>query len=282
MTSAANVSISAFFVSDQTGITAQTMGSALLAQFPDAHVVRRTFPFVNSPERAQRVLAEARASDRVTVMLTTVRIPEVATALNTGECLVMDLLSAHLRTLEAALGLRRSEAPERHHGAGDADHYRSRIQAIEYTMEHDDAQSVRMLNLADLFLIAPSRCGKTPTAMYMALQHRLRVANYPLTEDDGPDLELPMAIAPYAAKCFGLTSTPQRLSQLREERRPGSEYASLAQCRRELRWAESLYRRHGIPSVSSAGTSVEEIAATILQAMNLRGVSIPSPAMRRR
>jgi [pyruvate, water dikinase]-phosphate phosphotransferase / [pyruvate, water dikinase] kinase len=262
--------VSVFFVSDHTGVTAEALGNALLAHFPGVQFGRRTFSFVKTPAIAQAVLREAIATGSRTVLLTTVSAPEVAAELTTDKCAVVDLLGGHLPLLEKILGVKRTLEPAKHHGVGDPDRYHSRMRAVEYTMEHDDAQSVRMLDLADLIIVAPSRCGKTPTALYLALQHGLRVANYPLTEDDYPELELPKAVAPYAARCFGLTSTPQRLSQVRKERRPGSVYASLPQCRQELRWAENLYLRHSIPSLNSEAMSVEEIAAIILQTMNLR------------
>ncbi|RJN32863.1 pyruvate, water dikinase regulatory protein [Nesterenkonia natronophila] len=262
--------VSVFFVSDHTGITAETLGAALLGHFTGVIFDRRTFSFVNTPAIAQAVLREALATGSRTVLLTTVSAPDVAAELTTGECAVVDLLAGHLSQLERSIGVKRNLAPANPHGVGDPGRYHSRMQAVEYTMEHDDAQSVRMLDLADLVILAPSRCGKTPTALYLALHHGLRVANYPLTEDDYPELELPKAVAPHAARCFGLTSTPQRLSQVRQERRPGSVYASLPQCRQELRWAENLYLRHRIPSLNSEAMSVEEIAAIILQTMNLR------------
>ncbi len=137
-------------------------------------------------------------------------------------------------------------------------------------VEHDDGQSLRALDIADVVIVAPSRCGKTPTTMYLALQYGLLVSNYPLTDEDFPAEGLPPSIAPYAARCFGLTTTPLRLSQVRHERRPGSRYASLAQCTIELRRAEDLYRRNRIPFLNSSTKSVEEMSAVILQTMKLR------------
>lgn len=274
-------SVPVFFVSDSTGITAETLGKALLTHFPDTDFDLRTFPFVESPAIAQQVLREAEVAGPATLVLMTVRAPEVSAVLTSGRCVVVDLLEGHLREIEQLLGAARSDEVTPHHGIGDLDLYHSRMRAVEYAMEHDDAQSVRMLELADLIIIAPSRCGKTPTALYLALQHGLRVANYPLTEDDYPGQELPEAVAEYRARCFGLTSTPQRLSQIRQERRPGSPYASLPQCRRELRWAESLYRSHAIPHLNSAAKSVEEIAAAILQRMKPRHTTEAGNSMRR-
>lgn len=141
--------------------------------------------------------------------------------------------------------------------------------AVEYAIEHDDGQSLRALERAELILIAPSRCGKTPTTMYLALQHGILAANFPLVEEDFDNMSLPAPLLPFASKCFGLTSQPVRLSQIRQERRPGSSYASLNQCTFELRNAEDMYRANNIPYVNSASMSVEEISATVLQRMQL-------------
>ncbi|HIW90217.1 MAG TPA: kinase/pyrophosphorylase [Candidatus Corynebacterium avicola] len=272
-----------FFVSDSTGITAETLGNALLAQFPGTRFTRHVLPFVDSTERARHTVREigktiaAQGRDdgadgdagTAPIVFLTVRDPEVAAEMESAPGEVIDLLVGHLSRLEQVLDTRRTADPTAYHRVGDPKRYHDRIDAVEYTIEHDDAASLRRIDVADLVIIAPSRCGKTPTAMYLALQHGLRVANYPLTEDDAPG-KLPDALAGLTGRIFGLTTTAQRLSQIRGERRPGSGYASLARCRTELRDAENLYRRHGIPFIDSHAMSVEEMASTILATMNLR------------
>jgi len=180
-----------------------------------------------------------------------------------------DLFGAHIGQLEQALGTAANGKPGQAHGVGDAVRYQSRMAAVEYAIEHDDGQSLRALERAELILIAPSRCGKTPTTMYLALQHGILAANFPLVEEDFDTMTLPKPLLPFASKCFGLTSQPVRLSQIRQERRPGSNYASLNQCSFELRNAEDMYRANNIPYVNSASMSVEEISATVLQRMEL-------------
>ncbi len=129
----------------------------------------------------------------------------------------------------------------------DAGRYHARIEAMNYAMEHDDGQSTRNLARADVILIAPSRCGKTPTTLYLALQHAIFATNFPITEDDLEHLRLPKPLEGFESKLFGMSSDPERLSQVRTERRPGSKYASLAQCGYELRQVEQLYRRRNVP-----------------------------------
>lgn len=204
------------------------------------------------------------------ILFTTVKSAGILAELARSGAVVIDLLGGHLRELEAALGSSASDQLGQYHGVGDIERYFARMRAVEYAIEHDDGQSMRALDIADVIIIAPSRCGKTPTTMYLALQYGLLVANYPLTDDDFPSDGLPRPVEAHAAKCFGLTTTPLRLSQVRHERRPDSTYSSLAQCTLELRRAEDLYRRNRVPFLNSSTKSVEEMSAVIMQSMRLR------------
>ncbi|QQQ60702.1 pyruvate, water dikinase regulatory protein [Paenarthrobacter ureafaciens] len=261
-----------FFLSDSTGITAETLGNTLLTQFPAHRLERRTIPFITTVEQARAVVhginRVAASGTRPLVFSTTVN-PEVRAILAQSAGRFFDLFDAHIGQLEDALGTAASGAPGQAHGVGDAVRYQSRMAAVEYAIEHDDGQSLRALERAELILIAPSRCGKTPTTMYLALQHGILAANFPLVEEDFDTMSLPKPLLAFADKCFGLTSQPVRLSQIRQERRPGSNYASLQQCSFELRNAEDMYRANNIPYVNSATMSVEEISATVLQRTQL-------------
>lgn len=263
----------AFFVSDSTGITAETLGNALLVNFPAIQFIRQTLPFVDSAQRARDVVHEVNAAAAVgalPIVFTTVKAPAVRDVLTDADATVIDLLGGHISELERALGTTASDQPGQYHGLGDLERYFARMRAVEYAIEHDDGQSLRALDAADVIIIAPSRCGKTPTTMYLALQYGLLVANYPLTDDDFPTDGLPPAIAKYAQRCFGLTTTALRLSHVRFERRPNSRYSSLGQCTLELRRAEALYRRTRVPFLNSATKSVEEMSAVIIQSMKMR------------
>lgn len=261
-----------FFLSDSTGITAETLGNTLLTQFPARHLERRTIPFITTVEQAQEVVEVidklADTGPRPIIFSTTVG-SDIRAVLSRSRGHFFDLIGAHIGQLEQALHASASGQPGQAHGVGDAVRYQSRMAAVEYAIEHDDGQSLRALERAELILIAPSRCGKTPTTMYLALQHGILAANFPLVEEDFATLSLPKPLLPFADKCFGLTSLPVRLSQIRQERRPGSDYASLGQCTFELRNAEDMYRVNQVPYVNSASMSVEEISATVLQRMQL-------------
>lgn len=263
----------AYFISDSTGVTAETLGNALLANFPGIRFRRHTVPFVDSVDDAAPVIASIQASaasGATPIIFTTVKAADIFAELSATGGEVIDLLGGHLRELEMALGSAASEQLGQFHGVGDMERYFARMRAVEYAIEHDDGQSMRALDIADVIIIAPSRCGKTPTTMYLALQYGLLVANYPLTDDDFPADDLPRTVAAYRSKCFGLTTTPLRLSQVRHERRPDSTYSSLAQCTLEIRRAEDLYRRNRVPFLNSSTKSVEEMSAVIMQSMRLR------------
>lgn len=262
-----------FFVSDGTGITAETLGTTVLTQFVDVEFKKTTLPFINTPERARSAVDYinhvAAGGARPLIFSTTVS-DEIRGILRGASALFLDLFDTYIAPVELELGLKSTHAQGRAHGMSDAGRYDARIAAMNFAMEHDDGQSVRELARADIVLIAPSRCGKTPTTLYLALQHAIFATNFPLTEEDLETLRIPKPLKGFESKLFGLTSDPERLTQVRGERRPGSKYASLAQCSYELRQAEQLYRRQNIPFLNSAKMSIEEIAAMVIQEKGLR------------
>ncbi|MDN4175159.1 pyruvate, phosphate dikinase/phosphoenolpyruvate synthase regulator [Nocardioides sp. SOB77] len=259
-----------FFLSDSTGISAETMGNALLLQFPELQFERTLIPFIHTVEDASRVvemLDEVAAGPVVPLVFTTAASDEVRAELARTRAPLIDFFEMHMTRVESILGRRGRREAARLHGVGDIKRYNARMAAIEFTIEHDDGQSLRALEKADVILLAPSRCGKTPTSMYLALQHGLFVANYPLVDEDLEGEELPEVVRPYLERCFGLTTTVERLSRVRNERRPGSRYASPDQCRWELRRADALFREQRVPVIDSSAKSVEEISALILQTL---------------
>ncbi|HEY5788140.1 MAG TPA: pyruvate, water dikinase regulatory protein [Microlunatus sp.] len=265
-----------FFLSDSTGISAETMGNALLIQFPDLRFDRRLIPFITTVEEARKVVAtlDAAMDGPVTPLaFSTTAVTEIRDELHKSRCPLIDFFDLHMTKVEATLGQQGQRVAARLHGLGDVKRYNARMAAVEYAIEHDDGQSMRALDKADVILIAPSRCGKTPTTMYLALQHGIFVANYPLVEEDFDTNELPKPIRHLRGRCFGITTTPARLSQVRHERRANSRYASLEQCTFELRRAETLYRIHKIPSINSSAKSVEEMSTVILQSRHTQPAS---------
>ncbi len=263
-----------FFISDSTGISVETMGNALLLQFPSVPFERRLVPFLRGVEEARQLRAELDAAmdgPVAPIVFLTVVDEAVREELRRTRAPVIDFVSGHLAQLETPLGVAGDHAPARLHGVGDSHRYNRRMQAVEFAIEHDDGQSVRAIEKADVILVAPSRCGKTPTSMYLALMHGVFIANYPLVDEDLSGEVLPGAIAGLADRCFGLLTTPERLTAVRSERRSGSCYASLEQTRWELTRARRVYSAHGIEYVDSSSRSVEEMSTLILQHLERRG-----------
>jgi [pyruvate, water dikinase]-phosphate phosphotransferase / [pyruvate, water dikinase] kinase len=259
-----------FFLSDSTGISAETMGNALLIQFPDLRFDRTLFPFITTVEEARRVVAlldEAMDGPVTPLVFTTAAVDTIRHELARTRAPVIDFFDIHMSRVEEVLGSRGLHEAARLHGVGDIRNYNDRMAAVEFTIEHDDGQSVRALEKADVVLIAPSRCGKTPTSMYLALQHGLFVANYPLVDEDLDRNDLPGLLGDHVSRCVGLTTTVERLSRVRNERRPNSRYASAEQCRWELRRAADLYAANRIPVIDSSSRSVEEMSTLIVQTL---------------
>ncbi|PAT32091.1 phosphoenolpyruvate synthase regulatory protein [Vandammella animalimorsus] len=259
----------AYFVSDGTGITAEAFGNAILAQF-DLNVRKQRLPFVDTVDKAHQAIRQINHSleleNKKPIVFTTLVNPDVQ-AVFAQHCkgMVMDMFGSFVQPLEDELGAKSHHRVGRFTDISKSKEYSDRMEAINYTLAHDDGQSNMDLQSADVILVGVSRSGKTPTSLYLAMQYGLKVANYPLIPEDFERQQLPPALVPLKKKLFGLTIQPERLSEIRNERRPGSRYASLANCRMEVSEAESMMRRAGVAWLSTTTKSIEEISTTILQ-----------------
>ena len=258
-----------FFVSDRTGITAEMLGNSLLSQFEGIRFQRETIPFVDSTEKIDAVIRQINdvaARERQTPIVFSSVVDELASATirRDAHALTLDLFQVFIAPLESELNAKSSHAAGRSHGIANSHEYFARMEAINFTQTHDDGVATRDLGKAQVILVGVSRCGKTPTSLYLALQFGIRAANFPLTPEDFVDRRLPASVMPFRDRLFGLTINPDRLHQIREERRPGSKYASLETCRVEVREAENLMESERIPMLDTSAKSIEEIATTIL------------------
>ena len=258
-----------FFISDRTGITAEMLGNSLLTQFEDYEFHRQTIPFVDSPEKVETAIRQVndtgtRERRQPIVFSSIVDEAMSETIRQKARALTLDLFQIFIAPLEAELAAKSSHTAGRSHGIANSHEYFARMEAINFAQAHDDGATTRDLDKAQVILVGVSRCGKTPTTLYLALQFGVRAANFPLTPDDFADRKLPASVIPHRERLFGLTITPERLHRIREERRPGSSYATLENCRREVREAEHLMEREGIPMLDTSTKSIEEIATTIL------------------
>ncbi|MBS0589263.1 MAG: kinase/pyrophosphorylase [Proteobacteria bacterium] len=258
---------SVFFVSDGTGITAETIGHSVLTQFDGVELNTFRIPFVDTEEKAHAAAARIRNAYTVgrlrPILINSVIDPAIGEILAASGALFLDVFAPFIAPLENELGMKRSRRVGKAHGMTDFAEYEARINATNYALTHDDGIDVNYAN-ADLILVGVSRVGKTPTCLYMALHYGVKAANYPLTPDDLERLEIPPRLKPYKQRLFGLDIDPVRLSQVREARKPGSKYARIEQCRHELALAQKLFQREGIPVQNTTHTSIEEIASKIL------------------
>jgi len=263
-----------FFVSDRTGITAEMLGNSLLSQFEQIDFKRRTIPFVDTPERITEVVGiineTAAAEKQRPVVFSSIVDETMSAQLGIANALFLDVFQVFIAPLEAELDAKSSHAAGRSHGIANPMEYFARMEAINFAQAHDDGAATRDLGKAQVILIGVSRCGKTPTTLYLALQFGVLAGNFPLTPDDFTDRKLPGSILPYRDRLFGLTIDPERLQQIRQARRPNSKYAALENCRYEVREAEQLMQRERIPTLDTTARSIEEIATTILHRAGLQ------------
>ena len=272
----------AFFVSDRTGITAENLGHTLLTQFEFLPFKKQSLRFVNTTEQAQKahdqINRHARQDGAKPVVFSTLINAEVRAIVQSSDCIFLDFFDHYIHYLEQQLGVKSVPIEGHSHGMTNIEKYFARMEAVNYTLSHDDGSAISQLDQADMIMIGISRTGKTPTCLYLSLHFGVRAANFPLTEDDLEELRLPSSLIGYREKLFGLTTDPNRLHQVREERLPNSLYASLKQCEFETRQSEALYRKLGIPYLSTSKTSVEEIAATIVDMAGMEENRNPSSA----
>ena len=258
-----------FFISDGTGITAETFGKAILAQFElKTRYIR--LPFIDSADKAHQAVRQINHTAEIEnikpIVFTTLVNMEVLQVIREGcKGMLLDMFGTFVNPLEEELGIKSHHRVGRFSDVSKSKDYHDRIEAINFSLAHDDGQSNRDLESAEVILVGVSRSGKTPTSLYLAMQHGLKAANYPLIPEDFERKQLPPALVPHRKKIFGLTIHPDRLSEIRTERRPNSKYASIENCRQEVADAESMMRRSGIRWLSTTTKSIEEIATTILQ-----------------
>lgn len=262
-----------FIVSDGTGITAETLAHSLLSQFEGIHYRQVRMPFIDDMEKMEdclyRIGEAANRDGQRPIVVSTLVNAEIAARLKGANALLLDFFGAFIAPLEDALGIKSSHSIGRTHGSANTSEYAARIEAINFTLAHDDGITDADLDKADVILVGVSRSGKTPTSLYLAMQFGIRAANYPLIPDDFERNKLPVSLTVHRHKLFGLTIGAERLTSIRTERRPDSVYASLDNCRWEIDQAQKMMRREGIRWLDSTTKSIEEIAATLMQTIQL-------------
>lgn len=256
------------FLSDRTGITAETLGLSLISQFEGIQLTHVTLPFVDSIEKAHEVTnrfqAAFDADGEKPLVFATIIDPVVREILEKGNAYIVDLFKTFIPGLEAELKVKSSNVSGRIHGVGNSQAYNTRIEAVNFSLNYDDGARTSGYDSADVILLGVSRCGKTPTSLYLAMQFGIRAANYPIADEDLESHSLPKLLRPYRSKLFGLTIDPKRLHAIRTHRRPNSQYATEAQCAQEVHTVEAMYLHEKIPYLSSTNLSIEELATKLM------------------
>ena len=265
-----------FFISDGTGITAETLGHSLLAQFPSMRFHHVRMPFIDNVDKAhgcaRAIVESANSTGERPIVFSSLVNPSTVAALRQAEDsgLFLDLFQRFIGPLETELGQSSTHEVGSFRGIAESNDYERRIEAINFAMTHDDGISTSQdLVQADVILVGVSRSGKTPTSLYLAMQFGVKAANYPLIPEDFERNKLPGELHSFRQKLFGLTIAPDRLEKIRQARRPNSHYASLENCRYEIESAQKLMRRESIRWLDSTAKSIEEISASIMQAVNI-------------
>jgi len=267
------VKTSVFYLSDSTGITVETLATSLFSHFDTLEINPIRRPNLSGIEDIKKVAEEisqaARESESPTIVFSSLISEESREVLRACPCELYDIYDLFIKPMENKLGIKSSAITGRSHGIGETKEYNRRMNAINFCMANDDGENILNFEKADIIIIGVSRTGKTPTSLYLALNHSLNIANYPLTNEDLESDKLPDILKPFKSKLFGLTINPTRLQQIRHERRPNSQYSSLSQCQYEIRTAEVLYRQTRIPFIDTSSISIEEISVAILNNKHL-------------
>lgn len=263
-----------FLVSDRTGITVENLIRTLLTQFEEMPADVKVYPFLDTEEKLAEVIAEIDALAEINgappLVYSSVVDEALRSQIKKSRARVFDIFDIFLPPLVENLHLPSSAHIGRAHGINNVHEYDRRVEAVNFALSFDDGMRVKGLEQADIILLGVSRSGKTPTCLYLAMQYKVKAANFPLTEEDYMEGRLPEPLRPYKERLYGLSISAERLHQIREERRPNSEYASIAQCRREISAAEMLYRNERIPFRDSTSVSIEELAIKVMQAEGVK------------
>ncbi|MCL1078896.1 kinase/pyrophosphorylase [Parashewanella spongiae] len=260
-----------FFISDGTAITAEVFGHAVLSQFP-MEFEQVTIPFVETIKKAEAVQRQIDDCFITTglqpLVFHSIVKPEIREIISNSKGADYDFLNTFVAPLEDQLGIKATPKVHRTHSKENAS-YESRIDAINYSLDNDDGQTLKHMDKADIILLGVSRCGKTPSSLYLSMQFGIKAANYPFVEDDMDNLKLPEKLKQNKDKLFGLTIDPQRLHEIRQSRMQNSRYSSLRQCRVEVKEVEMMFKKERIPFINTTNHSVEEIATKILYTTGL-------------
>lgn len=263
-----------YFVSESTGITAETLGASLLSQFPHIDFTYHQRSFINSVKKAsalvEEINIESAAHSYKPLVFATMPENSINQILEQADCHYYEIFESFLDKIGHDLHTEPTRESGLSHGLVNEKHYDARIDALNYTLKHDDAMVLKTLGDADVIIIGVSRSGKTPTSLYLALKFGIKAANYPITDDDFDRDELPQVLLDNRDKLFATSIKAKRLHQIRQKRRPNSHYSSLETCKTEIIKAQQLYERYNLSPMDVTSQSIEELAAQIVRKLSLK------------
>ena len=260
-----------FIISDSSGATSQTVAQTAASQFPNLTPELKRFPFVQTESILTGILKLAKENNAIIFhTLVNQQLCEMVTNFASRNHLFsFDCIQTPMAMISSATGEQPASVPGLIHDLNE--NYFDRISAMEFAVANDDGKHPQGMLEADIVLLGVSRTSKTPLSLYLANQN-LRVANLPV----GPDLQLPAELKQVDHnRIFGLTNTPEKLSQIRKERmiayglKADTPYSDAQNIRRELAYARDLYRQIGCLMINVANKSIEETASIILESLNI-------------
>jgi [pyruvate, water dikinase]-phosphate phosphotransferase / [pyruvate, water dikinase] kinase len=263
-----------FYLSDGTGITAELLGQTLLSQFDTIDLVTQTLPYINTEKKALQAVEvinrNAQLNNNQPVIISTIVKANIKEILHHSQALMLDVFEHFIAPLEETFKQPSNHRVGKKHSLEDKDAYDKRIHAVNFALNTDDGLSNKKYAQADIILLGVSRSGKTPTALYLAMQFGILAANYPITEEDLENYDLPSWALQFKNKLFGLEIDATRLHEIRTDRRAQSRYASIEQCQFEVKKIKQLYIREDIPTIDTTARSIEEIATKIIAKTKLK------------
>lgn len=269
----ANLQRTVFLISDSTGITLEKLSHSLLSQFPQVNFTIMTHRYIDTTTKVESIcdyIHQVYQQDQLKPLVFTSLLNQThRSAISTAECIHYDIFEMFMGKLNQVLDLTPTPVSGLSHAVANENQYESRIEAINFALKSDDGLSTSLYEKADVILLGVSRAGKTPTCLYLAMNYGILAANYPITEEDMQFSDVPDVIKKYKSKCFALTIEVNQLTHIRNKRRPDSKYASVAQCRREINFANNLFRENNIECIDTSTTSIEELATSIISKKNL-------------
>ncbi len=260
-----------YYVSDSTGITVEGIGRSVLAQFSDIEFIQKTVSFVDSKDKVDALIEEINmiepAYGNRPIIFFTFSPDSFEADITKCNALTMNCLETFIKPLSKEINQEPIHNQPNRKLLGDKRlaSYQRRIDALNYTMNNDDGISTRNFEQAELILVGVSRSGKTPTSLYLALHYGIFTANYPLVDEDFANDSLPLPLKAHLSKLYGLLISPQRLTEIRSQRRPGSRYAEFKKCQDEINATRRIFDSSGIHYLDVTSRSVEELSSKILQ-----------------